>query len=53
MYRGVPLIEVTTSLLEDKALAKPKSHNFTIPLAEIRIFYGFFKFKKKYEKRSK
>jgi len=38
IYKGVPLIEVMTSVLEDNALANPKSQSFTTPFADIRIF---------------
>jgi hypothetical protein len=37
----IPFIDVNTTVFEDIALAKPKSHNFTTPLALIKIFYGF------------
>ncbi len=36
--RSKPLMEVKTTVLEDMALAKPKSHNFTTPLALMRMF---------------
>lgn len=41
MYRGVPLMECNTWVLVDIALANPKSHNLTTPLADNKIFYGF------------
>ena len=41
MYKGVPLIEVSTIVLVDIDLANPKSHSLTIPFAEIKIFCGF------------
>ena len=41
MYKGVPLIDVSTMVLVDIERAKPKSQSLTIPLAEIRMFYGF------------
>jgi hypothetical protein len=33
MYSGVPLMLVTSSVAQDSARAKPKSHSFTTPPA--------------------
>ncbi len=41
MYSGVPLIEVSMTVLLDMARAKPKSHSLTTPPAPIRMFCGF------------
>jgi hypothetical protein len=41
MYKGVPLIDVKTTVFKDINLANPKSHNLITPPALIRIFYGF------------
>ena len=41
MYSGVPLIDVSTIVLDDMVLANPKSQSFTTPLAERRMFWGF------------
>ena len=40
MYSGVPLMEVSTIVLQDMARAKPKSHSLTTPLAPMRMFWG-------------
>lgn len=34
-------MDVSTTVLVDIALANPKSHNFTTPLADKRMFCGF------------
>ena len=39
MYKGVPFIDVIMVLLSI-ARAKPKSHNFIIPEALIKTFWG-------------
>lgn len=38
MYRGVPLMDVSTIVLHDMARAKPKSQSFTVPPDPIRMF---------------
>ena len=38
MYSGVPLIEVSTIVLQDMARAKPKSQSLTTPFAPIKMF---------------
>ena len=38
MYRGVPLMEVSTIVLLDMALAKPKSQSLTVPPEPIKMF---------------
>jgi hypothetical protein len=38
MYRGVPLMDVSMSVLLLVARAKPKSASFTTPFAPIRMF---------------
>lgn len=39
MYQ--PLIDVSTTVLVDIALANPKSQSFTTPFADSNMFYGF------------
>ncbi len=45
MYSGVPLMDVSTMVLQLMARAKPKSHSFTAPFAPIRMFWGFMSLK--------
>jgi len=41
MYSGVPLMLVSTMVLQLMARANPKSHSFTVPPAPMRMFWGF------------
>ena len=41
MYSGVPLMLVSTMVLEDMARANPKSQSLTTRLLPMRMFCGF------------